>query len=311
MSEQIWVDGGEFAMGSDEHYPDEAPQRRVKVDGFWMDSHTVTNAEFAAFVGETGHQTFAEKAPDPRFYPNAKPEDLVPGSLVFAMTQGRVDLGNFHNWWDWTHGADWRHPLGPGSTNEALDEHPVVHVAHSDAAAYAEWAGKSLPTEAEWEFAARGGLDGAEFVWGDDDTQDTDPRANTWQGSFPFENTQLDGWTRTSPVGSYEPNGYGLFDMAGNVWQWTDDWYEDRSKSPPEPSCCAPVNPRGGSQMGSLDVRQLDTPIPRKVVKGGSHLCTIQYCFRYRPAARQPQMIDTSTTHIGFRCVDRKRAPAA
>jgi sulfatase modifying factor 1 len=308
MTDMVWIDGGEFAMGSNDHYPDEGPVRQVRVDGFWIDATTVTNAQFAEFVEDTGHVTFAETAPDPRFYPGAAPEDLVPGSLVFRMTRGPVDLRDFRHWWDWTAGANWREPLGPGSSLEGLDDHPVVHVAHSDAVAYASWAGKELPTEAEWEFASRGGLDGAEFVWGDEDTQDTEPRANTWQGRFPYENTELDGWTRTAPVGTYEPNGYGLFDMAGNVWEWTDDWYEDRSQAPPEPSCCAPVNPRGGTQLGSLDVRQPGTPIPRKVVKGGSHLCTIQYCFRYRPAARQPQMVDTSSTHIGFRCIKRPSA---
>lgn len=308
MGEAVWIEGGEFAMGSNDHYPDEAPVRTVAVDGFFMDAHPVTNDQFAEFVEATGHVTFAEKRPDPKLYPDALPSDLVPGSLVFTMTRGPVDLRQFHNWWNWTAGADWRHPLGPGSTNAAVGDHPVTHVAYSDVAAYAEWAGRSLPTEAEWEFAARGGLNGAEFIWGDEDTQDTEPRANTWQGRFPYENTELDGWTLTSPVGSFEANGYGLYDMAGNVWEWTDDWYEDRSHKPPEPSCCAPQNPRGGTQLGSLDARQLGTPIPRKVLKGGSHLCSIQYCFRYRPAAHQPQMIDTSSTHIGFRTIKRPQA---
>lgn len=291
-------------MGSADHYPDEAPVRTVEVDGFWIDRHPVTNREFAAFVEATGHLTVAEVAPDAELYPGADPADLVPGSLVFTMTQGRVDLRDYRNWWSWTHGADWRHPTGPDSSLEGLDDHPVVHVAHADAAAYAAWAGKELPSEAEWEFAARGGLDGAEFAWGDDDLQETRPKANTWQGRFPYENTELDGWTRTSPVGSYEPNGYGLFDVIGNVWEWTDDWYLDGSLAP-QPSCCAPGRSAAATPEQSIDPSMPDIPIPRKVIKGGSHLCTIQYCFRYRPAARQPETIETSTSHIGFRCVIR------
>jgi sulfatase modifying factor 1 len=304
MTEQVWIPGGEFLMGSDNHYPDEGPTRRESVEGFWIDPAPVTNAEFARFVDETGHMTFAEIAPKAEDYPGAHPKDLVPGSLVFTMTPGPVPLDKYQNWWAWVHGADWRHPIGPESSIGGLDDHPVVHVAHQDVAAYAEWAGKQLPTEAEWEYAARGGLDGAEFTWGDGDPQDgLEPKANTWQGRFPHENTEADGWTRTSPVGSYEPNGYGLYDMAGNVWEWTSDWYSDRSQ-PDTPSCCAPE--RTPTKEGSYDPAQPQFRIPRKVIKGGSHLCTIQYCFRYRPAARQPQMLDTSTSHLGFRCISRE-----
>lgn len=303
MTEQVWIPGGEFLMGSDSHYPDEGPARRVSVDGFWIDPTPVTNAEFARFVADTGHVTFAEIAPKAEDYPGAKPEDLVPGSLVFTMTSGAVPLDNFHNWWSWNHGADWRHPTGPESSVDGLDDHPVVHVAHQDVEAYAEWAGKHLPTEAEWEFAARGGLDAAEFTWGEGDAQESpQPKANTWQGGFPYENTEVDGWTRTSPVGSYEPNGYGLYDMAGNVWEWTSDWYSNPSRSGSNP-CCGPQGPP--SKEDSYDPAQPQFRIPRKVIKGGSHLCTIQYCFRYRPAARQPQMLDTSTSHLGFRCINR------
>jgi formylglycine-generating enzyme required for sulfatase activity len=303
MTEQVWIPGGEFLMGSDNHYPDEGPVRRVNVEGFWIDPTPVTNADFARFVEETGHVTFAEVAPEAEDYPGAQPEDLVPGSLVFTMTSGPVRLDNFHNWWAWVHGADWRHPTGQESDLAGLDDHPVVHVAHEDVEAYAEWAGKHLPTEAEWEFASRGGLDGAEFTWGEGDAQESaKPKANTWQGGFPYENTEVDGWTRTSPVGSFEPNGYGLFDMAGNVWEWTSDWYSDRSERDGH-SCCAPG--RLPTKEGSYDHHQPEFRIPRKVIKGGSHLCTIQYCFRYRPAARQPQMLDTSTSHLGFRCVTR------
>ena len=290
-------------MGSDNHYPDEGPTRRIAVEQLGIDAHPVTNDEFATFVAETGHVTVAEIAPDPEDYPGADPALLVPGSLVFTMTPGPVRLDDYRLWWAWMPGADWGHPTGPDSNLEGLDDHPVVHVAYADALAYAEWAGKALPTEAEWEYAARGGLEGAEFVWGHGDPQDgPNPKANTWQGRFPFENTKVDGWTRTSPVRSFEPNGYGLYDMAGNVWEWTADWYNNRSGQD-TPSCCAVDGTP--SEADSYDLAQPEVRIPRKVVKGGSHLCTIQYCFRYRPAARQPQMTDTSMSHIGFRCVTR------
>jgi len=301
----LWIEGGEFAMGSNDFYPDEGPVRRVAVGGFWIDPHPITNARFAAFVDETGYVTEAEVAPDPAMYPGAPAENLVPGALVFRMTEGRVHLGDFSQWWEWTPGADWRHPTGPESSIAGLADHPVVQVSHGDAVAYCTWAGFELPSEAEWEFAARGGLDGARFVWGDDDPQETEPLANTWQGGFPYENTELDGWTRTSPAGSFPANGYGLFDMAGNVWEWTDDWYTATPAAGSEQACCAPMNPRGGSQEASFDPRQPEIVIPRKVVKGGSHLCTPQYCYRYRPAARQPQMVDTAMSHLGFRCIKR------
>lgn len=269
-----------------------------------MDRHPVTNAQFEEFASATGYVTVAEQSPDPSMYPGAPPENLVPGAMVFTMTEGPVPLDNYANWWAWTPGADWRHPTGPGSSLNGLEDHPVVQVSFMDAEAYARWAGRSLPTEAEWEFAARGGLDRTDFVWGDTDTQDATPLANTWQGSFPYENTALDGWVRTSPVGSFPPNGFGLDDMAGNVWEWTADWY--RANHGTGQSCCTPTsNPRGGRKGESVDPRQPGVDIPRKVVKGGSHLCTPQYCYRYRPAARQPQMIDTGMSHLGFRCVIR------
>ncbi len=303
--EMVWIPGGEFSKGSDSHYPDEGPVRRVTVSDLWIDPAPVTNAQFAEFVEATGRVTDAEVAPDAEQYPGARDEGLVSGSLVFSMTKGPVNLKDYRNWWNWVPGADWRHPTGPDSTIDGLDDHPVIHVALADALAYAEWSDKVLPSEAEWEYAARGGLDGAEFVWGDEDPQETDPKANTWQGRFPFENTELDGWTRTSPVGSYDPNGYGLFDMAGNVWEWTEDWYSAETNLPTQHTCCAPESLRGGTREASTDPGQPDIKIPRKVIKGGSHLCTTQYCFRYRPAARQPQMIDTSTSHLGFRCIRR------
>ncbi len=304
--EPIWIEGGEFAMGSDDFYPDEAPVRRIAVGGFWIDPHPVTNERFGEFVADTGYVTVAERVPDPELYPGAAPEDLVPGAVVFTMTTRRVRLDDYRQWWRWTPGASWRHPLGPGSSLEGLDQHPVVHVSYDDAAAFCAWAGGTLPTEAEWEYAARGGLEGATFAWGDDDPQETTPLANTWQGVFPVENTELDGWTRTSPVGSYPPNGYGLYDMTGNVWEWTDDWYSSSRAAPVETSsCCAPADPRGGTEAGSYDPV---AGIPRKVVKGGSHLCTPQYCYRYRPAARQPQTIDTGMSHLGFRRIVRSES---
>lgn len=305
-SGQTWIEGGEFSMGSDRHYPDEGPARLVEVEGFAIDITTVTNDQFSEFVEASGHVTVAEVAPKAEDFPDASIEDLVPGSLVFQMTEGPVNLGDYRNWWHWTHGADWRHPTGPESDLEGLEDHPVTQVTHEDAAAYATWAGKSLPTEAEWEFASRGGLDSAEFVWGDDDPQDTDqPSANTWQGRFPYENIESDGFTRTSPVGLFAPNGYGLYDMAGNVWEWTNDWYHNPSLRAVEPSCCAPTHPLAPRIEESYDPGLPGSVDPRKVIKGGSHLCTIQYCFRYRPAARQPQTLDTSTCHLGFRCVTR------
>ena len=285
-------------MGSDRHYPEERPARTVTVEPFRIDAHPVTNHRFMEFVSETGYVTLAERPPRPDLYPGARAEDLVPGSLVFTMTQGPVDLGDFRNWWVWAPGADWRHPLGPGSSLEGLEGHPVVHVAYPDARAFARWAGMRLPSEAEWEHAARGGLEGAEFAWGDQDVQETMPRANTWQGRFPFENTELDGWTRTSPVGCFDPNGYGLYDMIGNVWEWTSSRYTVPRRSSTQ--CCGP--PRSAQFAPAPE----PGPFPSRTIKGGSHLCTVQYCFRYRPAARQPQTIDTSAGHLGFRCVSSR-----
>jgi formylglycine-generating enzyme required for sulfatase activity len=305
----VWLEGGEFAMGSNDHYREEAPVHRISVSGFWIDRHQVTNERFSRFVAETGFLTVAERPPDPTMYPGAAAEDLVPGALVFFPTRGPVDLTDFTNWWRWTPGADWRHPTGPDSSLDGLEQHPVVHVAAEDAEAFAAWEGASLPTEAEWEYAARGGLDGAIFTWGEEDTQEWSPKANTWQGRFPWENTEADGWTRTAPVGSFEANGYGLFDMAGNVWEWTADWYLGRHEGVGSP-CCVPTDPRGGKLEESLDPREA-VPIPRRVLKGGSHLCAPSYCLRYRPAARQPQAVDTGMSHLGFRTVVRPSADAA
>jgi formylglycine-generating enzyme len=271
------IEGGTFLMGSDDAYPEEAPVRSASVGGFWIDRHPVTNRDFNRFVKETGHVTLAERPADPAAYPDADPELLVPSSSVFVQPRRPVRLDDAYQWWAYVPGADWRHPQGPETSAKKLSKHPVVHVAQEDALAYARWAGKELPTEAEWEFAARGGLEGATYAWGDDPVPGGRHMANTWQGEFPMRNELLDGWEWTSPVGTYPPNAYGLYDMTGNVWEWTVDGF--------------------GPQ---------DVPIPRKVTKGGSFLCAPNYCHRYRPAARMAQPVDTSTCHLGFRCIVRE-----
>ncbi|TPE53515.1 formylglycine-generating enzyme family protein [Amaricoccus solimangrovi] len=307
------IPGGAFTMGSDSHYPEEAPAHRVKVAPFLMDETTVTNRQFAAFVQATGHVTVAERALDPALYPKASPEELAPGALVFRMTAGPVDTRDFRNWWHWVPGTSWRHPEGPGSSVKGRKDHPVVHVAYEDAEAYAKWAGKALPTEAEWEYAARGGLEGREFAWGDELAPRGRHVANTWQGAFPWQNLAEDGFERTCPVRSFPPNGYGLYEVCGNVWEWTSDWWgaKHAPANPDKPSCCAADNPRGGVMLSSYDPTQPGTPIPRKVLKGGSFLCAPSYCRRYRPAARHAQMVDTGMSHLGFRCVIRPGRRAA
>ena len=290
-------------MGSKNFYPEESPIRQVCIDPFLIDRAPVTNAQFAQFVESTGHVTEAEIAPDPRQYPGMDPALAQPGSLVFHPTKGPVPPGAVHLWWQFVPGADWQHPLGPESDLSSLADHPVVHIAFGDARAYARWAGKRLPTEAEWEFAARGGLDGADYAWGDALAPGGKMLANYWQGAFPHDNRLTDGWLRTSPVGSFPANSYGLVDMIGNVWEWTSDWWaEARNLPAPPQACCTLDNPRGGVLRHSFDPAMPDIRIGRKVVKGGSHLCAESYCRRYRPAARHPEMIDTSTSHIGFRC---------
>jgi sulfatase modifying factor 1 len=306
--QMLWIPGGTFRMGSDRHYPEEKPVHRVTVAGFWIDRTPVTNRQFRDFVRATGHVTFAERQPDPKDYPRALPHMLKPGSLVFSPPNHPVNLRDWGQWWAYIFGANWRRPYGPGSSIKGLDDHPVVHVAYPDAEAYAAWAGKILPTEAEWEFAARGGLDGAEFAWGDEFTPGGRHMANTWQGAFPFRNSREDGFELTSPVRTYPPNGYGLFDMIGNVWEWTSDWYVPKHPTDAPKACCIPENPRGGREDQSYDPCQPETPIPRKVLKGGSHLCAPSYCRRYRPAARHPQPVDSSMSHVGFRCISRERS---
>lgn len=302
----VWIPGSAFRMGSEVHYAEEAPAHEVTTDGFWMDSCAVTNRDFQKFVDATDYVTVAERFPDPDDFPEAPPENIVAGSLVFRKTPGPVDLRHLSQWWVWTPGASWRHPEGPASSIAGRIDHPIVHVAYEDTQAYAIWKGKALATEAEWECAARGGLDGAEFVWGDERMPDGTLPANWWQGEFPWQNTLADGFEGSSPVGSFPPNGFGLHDMAGNVWEWTSDWYTARQPEDADNPCCVPSNPRGGTEDESYDAAQPQFKVPRKVIKGGSFLCADNYCQRYRPAARRPQMIDTGMSHIGFRCVVRR-----
>ena len=275
---ETWIPAASFRMGSDGHHAEEGPARTVEVDGFWIDTHAVTNRQFAVFVADTGYTTVAEHPLDPAAFPAV--QDLSGGSMVFQRTRGAVDLGRMDQWWEWTPGASWKHPEGPGSTIDDRLEHPVVHIAFADARAYAEWAGRALPTEPEWELAARGGLDGATYTWGDEPEPPGERFANYWHGAFPYRAEP--GYGTTAPVGSFPPNGFGLYDMAGNVWEWTKTWFEPR-----------------------FDPAQPHVRIPRRVVKGGSFLCADSYCSRYRPAARRPQMIDTGMSHIGFRCLRR------
>ena len=301
-----WVPGGEYLMGSEAFYPEERPVHRVAVDGFWMDTRPVTAATFRRFIRETGYTTVAERPLDPDDYPDADPALLVPGSLVFRPSTRPVDLTDNRAWWEYVLGALWKRPGGKGTTINGRDNHPVTHVAYEDAEAFAAWAGKELPTEAEWEFAARGGLEGAVFAWGDEHFPDGRAMANTWQGEFPWQNLKLDGFDGTSPVGTFPPNGYGLYDVTGNVWEWTSDWFTQHHADAVQHACCVPSNPRVTTSDGShASPGEPGPQVPRKVIKGGSHLCAPNYCLRYRPAARQPQTIETSTSHLGFRCIAR------
>jgi formylglycine-generating enzyme required for sulfatase activity len=284
----IRIPGGGFLMGSNTFYREERPVRQETVQAFWIDRYPVTNAEFRKFTAETAYVTTCEREPDPAMYPDADPALLVPGSSVFIKSDRPVGVHDARVWWQYVPDANWCHPEGPESTIEGRDDHPVVHVTYEDSCAYAAWAGKEVPTEAEWEFAARGGLEGATYAWGDEPFPQGRPMANTWQGRFPWENLKTDGYEFTSPVDAFPANGYGVYDMIGNVWEWTASGFgaENVGKS-----CCAANEP--GSR------------IERRVVKGGSHLCAPNYCLRYRPSARQGQAIDTSTSHIGFRCIVR------
>jgi formylglycine-generating enzyme required for sulfatase activity len=305
----VWIPGGTFRMGAEsERYPEEGPVHEVTVDGFWMDQHLVTVADFTRFVDATGYVTVAERPLDPAYYQDVAPENLVPGSLVFQRQTGPADLSDVHHWWVYVRGAHWRRPEGRGSDVRGRQRHPVVHVAWEDVQAYASWAGKEIASEAEWEFAARGGLEGATYTWGEEHMPGGKPMANTWQGEFPWQNLRTDGFEGTSPVGTFPANGYGLFDTAGNVWEWTCDFYTPRHPDEALEGCCTPVNPRVLSPNRSFDEGDPGAAhIPRRVIKGGSHLCAPNYCLRYRPAARQAQMVESSMAHIGFRCIIRPR----
>ncbi len=297
------IPAGEFLMGSDDFYPEEAPSHRVYVDEFEIEVTPVTNSQYSCFVDETGYLTIAEHPLPKAQFPDLSDEQRSPGSMVFYPTAGPVDLENMGRWWGWTRGASWRCPEGVGTSWRDRPDHPVVHIAYEDAKSYAEWAGRALPTEAEWERAARGGVDGKNFIWGDKNMPKNKRMAKYFEGKFPYKNKARDGHLRTAPVASFPANRYGLYDMAGNVWEWTQDWYKDEHEADLEKPCCVPQNPRGGLEEDSLAPDQ--APIPRRVLKGGSFLCADEYCMRYRPAARRPQMIDTGMSHIGFRCVCR------
>lgn len=287
--------GGAFQMGSEEFYPDERPVHRRVVGPFWIDRFAVTNRQFAAFVAETGYVTVAERELDPADFPGADPADLVPGAMVFTPTAGPVALNDWRQWWRWEPGASWRQPGGPGSSIDRLGDHPVVHVGFEDATAYADWAGLRLPTEAEHEYAARGGRDGARFAWGEDPYPGGEAMANTWLGRFPYENLGVGG---TAPVGSYPANGFGLFDLIGNVWEWTTDFYTPWHARP-ETTVPPTTQPNLLASDDSGDAAGADE---RRVLKGGSFLCSPDYCLRFRPAARSPQSEDTGMSHVGFRC---------
>jgi len=306
-SGMAWIPSGEFSMGSDlpGGQANEKPVVKVEVEGFWIDEHDVTNAEFRKFVEATGYKTTAEqpesweelKKQVPPGTPKPPDEMLQPGSLVFTPASGPVDLRDMSGWWRWTPGANWQHPEGPDSNLDGRDQHPVVQVSWYDAVAYAKWAGKRLPTEAEWEYAARGGLEGKRFVWGNEFRPGGKYMANTWTGEFPYKNTKEDGFAGTSPVKSFPPNGYGLYDMAGNVWQWTADIYRaDMHARISENMCCS------SSTTVSFDPTRLVVDAEERVTKGGSFLCSASYCESYRPAARRGTPPDTGTSHIGFRC---------
>jgi formylglycine-generating enzyme required for sulfatase activity len=287
MTELVELPGGAFRMGSTSFYPEEAPIHTATVAGFAIEQHPVTNGQFAEFVADTGYVTVAERPLDPTLYPGVAADDLVPGAMVFRPSDGPVDLRDWRHWWDWAPGACWRHPFGPDGDGYDRPEHPVVQVAYPDAWAYAAWAGRRLPTEAEWEYAARAGATSV-YPWGDDPKPGGRLMANTWQGRFPYRNDGAEGWVGTSPVGTFPPNEFGLVDMIGNVWEWTTTEYSAHHLMGQASPCCGPP---------SAD------PGVNQTLKGGSHLCAPEYCHRYRAAARSPQSRDTATTHIGFRCV--------
>lgn len=304
-----WVPAGTFVMGTNDGHWNASPAHAVRMDGFWIDTHEVTNAQFAAFVEATGYVTVAERPIDPmdipeHMRPGLTPEMLVPASMVFTQTAGSVPLDDVSQWWRMVPGADWRHPEGPGSSIDDRMDHPVVNVCWTDAQAYARWAGKSLPTEAQWEYAARGGLRSATFVWGDAMLPDGEWMANIWQGEFPVTNTEADGYAGTAPVGTFPANGYGLYDMSGNVWEWCGDFYSDRyyadspDANPPGPERYEDHGPRSAEGM------------PMRIIRGGSFLCSDTYCLGYRPMTRMYTTEDSAANHTGFRCVSNAPGPS-
>ena len=301
LTSRVEIAGGAFLMGSDDHYPEEGPTHVVEVAPFLIEETPVTNGQFRAFVRDTGYRTVAERPLEEANFPELSDEERSPGALVFFPTQGPVDLREFGRWWKWTPGACWKRPEGPNSSIKGREDHPVVHVAFEDAQAYAHWCGREMPSEAQWEYAARGGLEGMAYCWGREAAPGRARMAKFYEGAFPWHNSASDGHPRTAPVGTYPPNNFGLFDMAGNVWEWTNDWYAARHDS--ERACCTSPAGRAAKIEGSYDPAQPQVRIPRRVLKGGSFLCADEYCHRYRPAARRPQMVDTGMSHIGFRCV--------
>jgi formylglycine-generating enzyme len=299
LTELIELPGGEFRMGSTAFYPEEAPVHGATVSAFAIERHPVTNAQYARFVDDTGYLTVAERPLDPALYPGVAEADLVPGALVFRPTAGPVDLRDWRQWWDWAPGACWRRPFGPGSGIEDRLDHPVVQVSYVDAAAYAQWAGRRLPTEAEWEYAARGGTS-TTYAWGDEMHPNGELMANTWQGRFPYRNDGARGWVGTSPVGTFPPNGFGLLDVIGNVWEWTTTRYSAHHR---RAGAQRPGDEVGWDATGCCAPSREPDPAVNQTLKGGSHLCAPEYCHRFRPAARSSQSQDSATTHIGFRCV--------
>jgi formylglycine-generating enzyme required for sulfatase activity len=295
-----WIPGGHYWMGSEDGHPDEQPVHQITVSGFWMDKTEVTNEQFEQFVKASGYVTMAERKPDSKDFLDVPLEMLVPGSLNFNPPPGEVSLENHYIWWKWTPGANWRHPEGPGSELKGREKHPVVHVCWYDAMAYADWADKRLPTEAEWEFASRGGLEHGTYSWGDNLIPGGNWQANIWQGKFPHENTRDDGFLATAPVATFSPNGYGLYDMAGNVWEWCSDWYRpDYYTQSPK------ANPLG--PVVSFDPNE--PSVPKRIMRGGSYLCSDLYCTGYRPSARMKSSPDKGLSHTGFRCVKDGSAP--
>jgi formylglycine-generating enzyme required for sulfatase activity len=302
----VWIPGGEFMMGAGDEggRADEKPQHKVKLDGYWMDATEVTNAQFSEFVKATGYVTTAERVPKwedikkqlPPGTPKPPDSVFVAASLVFASPKIPVNVNDASQWWVWKKGASWKHPGGPATSIKGKENHPVVQVSWDDATAYAKWAGKRLPTEAEWEFAARGGLKDALYPWGNEDIEQGKPKANTWQGNFPNKNTSWDKFYLSSAVKTFKPNGYGLYDMAGNVWEWCSDWYSDQYYAQQGPTSLNPVGP-----AKSYD--PMEPTIPKKVVRGGSFLCNSSYCAGYRVTSRMKSSVDTGLEHTGFRCV--------